>query len=40
MPRLMLTDEWWSKLRVIMTEHGIYDKSYVRKTVEEINDKS
>ncbi len=32
----MLSDEHWSKLRVIMTEHGIYDKFDVRKTIEEI----
>ena len=36
MPRLMLTDEHWSRLRVIMREHGIYDKPNLRKTVEGI----
>ncbi len=30
MPRLMLTDEHWSKLRTIMREHGIYDKPNLR----------
>jgi transposase len=34
MPRLMLTDEYWSKLRNIMLEYGIYDKPNLRKTVE------
>lgn len=36
MPRLMLTDEYWSKLRTIMREHGVYDKPNLRKTVEGI----
>jgi transposase len=36
MTRLMLTDELWSKLRIIMLEHGIYDKLHLRKTVEGI----
>ena len=36
MPRLMLTDEHWSKLRTIMLAHGIYDKPHLRKTVEGI----
>lgn len=36
MPRFMLSDECCSKLRVIMTEHGIYNKFAVRKTVEGI----
>ena len=36
MIRLMLSDEHWSKLRIIMHEHGIYDKPYLRKTVEGI----
>ena len=36
MPRLMLTDEHWSKLRTIMRGHGIYDKPSLRKTVEGI----
>ena len=34
MPRLMLTDEHWSKLRIIMRENGIYDKPKLRKKVE------
>ena len=34
MIRLMLTDEHWSKLRLIMLEHGIYDKSNLRMMVE------
>ncbi len=34
MPRLQLTDEHWSKLRPIMLESGIYDKSNLRTTVE------
>ena len=36
MARLMLTDELWSKLRVIMRQHGIYDKSNLRMIVEGI----
>jgi len=32
----MLTDEHWSKLRLIMRENGIYDKPNLRKTVEGI----
>jgi transposase len=36
MPRLMLTDEHWSKLRTIMKEHGIYHKPHLRRTVEGI----
>ena len=36
MARLMLTDELWSKLRVIMRQHGIYDKSNLRMKVEGI----
>ena len=36
MPRLMLNDEHWSKLRIIMREHGIYDKPMLRLTVEGI----
>lgn len=36
MTRLMLTDERWSKLRVIMRQHGIYDKRGLRKIVEGI----
>ena len=34
MPRLLLTDEHWSKLKPIMREAGIYDKSNLRATVE------
>ena len=33
MPRLMLTDEHWSKLNPIMLENGIYDKRGPRTTV-------
>src|SRR5690606_5875437 len=36
MPRLMLSDELWSKLRTIMRQNGIYDKSGLRLTVEGI----
>ena len=36
MPRLMLNDEHWSKLRTILLEHGVYDKSSLRKIVEGI----
>lgn len=36
MPRLMLTDELWSKLRTIMRQVGIYDKPNLRKVVEGI----
>lgn len=36
MPRLLLTDEYWSKLRPIMLEAGIYDKADLRLTVEGI----
>lgn len=36
MTRLMLTDEYWSKLKTIMRDHGIYDKPNLRKTVEGI----
>lgn len=36
MPRLMLTDELWSKLRVIMIQFNIYDKPSLRQTVEGI----
>lgn len=36
MARLMLTDELWSKLRMIMRQHGIYDKSNLRMKVEGI----
>jgi len=36
MVRLMLTDELWSKLRIIMRQHGVYDKSNLRMKVEGI----
>ena len=36
MPRLLLTDEYWSKLKPIMLETGIYDKPTLRQTVEGI----
>lgn len=36
MPRLMLTEEHWSKLRLIMCKQGIYDKPNLRKIVEGI----
>ena len=36
MARLMLSDEQWSKLRWIMLQNGIYDKSCLRRTVEGI----
>lgn len=36
MPRQMLTDEYWSKLRPILLQQGIYDKTDLRITVEGI----
>ena len=36
MPRLMLTDELWSRLELIMLNSGIYDKRKLRLTVEGI----
>ena len=36
MPRLMLTDELWSKLLPIMSQNNIYDKPALRLTVEGI----
>lgn len=36
MTRLMLTDELWSKLRIIMRQHGIYNKPNLRMVVEGI----
>ncbi len=36
MPRLLLNNEYWSKLRPIMLEVGIYDKSDLRSTIEGI----
>ena len=37
MQRLMLTDELWSKLRIIMNQFDIYDKPNLRMMVEGIN---
>jgi hypothetical protein len=34
MPRLLLTDELWSKLRKILLQESIYDKRDLRMTVE------
>ena len=34
MPRLMLSEEHWSKLKPIMLETGVYDKKELRTTVE------
>lgn len=34
MTRLMLSDEYWSKLRIILRQHGIYDKPKLRMMVE------
>ncbi len=36
MPRLMLNDELWSKLKTIMHQYAIYDKPNLRMTVEGI----
>ncbi|GAB2721857.1 hypothetical protein GCM10027172_15540 [Halomonas garicola] len=36
MPRQMLTDEHWSKLKLILLQQGIYDKADLRTTVEGI----
>ena len=36
MARLMLNDKYWSKLRNTMLQHGIYNKSNLRKMVEGI----
>jgi len=36
MARLMLTDELWSKLKMIILQHGIYDKPNLRIMVEGI----
>lgn len=36
MPRLMLTDELWSKLWPILSENDIYDKPDLRQTIEGI----
>ena len=36
MPRQMLTDELWEKLKFIMLKMGIYDKPLLRQTIEGI----
>jgi len=36
MPRHMLTEELWSKLREILLQFSLYNKAGLRKTVEEI----
>ena len=36
MPRIMLTDEHWSKLRAILLEDRVYDKPEHRNTMEGI----
>jgi transposase len=36
MPRLLITDEYWMKLRPIMLDAGIYDKAELRNTIEGI----
>lgn len=36
MPRTLLTDEYWSKLKPILLEQGVYDKPHLRITVEGI----
>ena len=36
MPRLMLTDEQWSKLKAILLEDRVYNKSEHRQTMEGI----
>ena len=36
MARLMLNDKYWSKLINTMLQHGIYNKSNLRKMVEGI----
>jgi transposase len=36
MPRLLLTDEHWSKLKPIMLESDIYDTSNLRMTLEAV----
>ena len=33
MPRLVLSDEHWSKLRPVMLQMGIYDKRELRTTL-------
>lgn len=34
MPRLMLTNEHWSKLRKVLREEGVYDKPALRPMVQ------
>jgi transposase len=34
MPRLMLSDEFWSKLKKILLQEAIYNKRNLRMTVE------
>lgn len=34
MPRLMLSDEFWSKLKKILLQEAIYNKCNLRMTVE------
>ncbi len=34
MPRLLLNDELWSKLRTILLQFGVYDKRNLRNMVE------
>ncbi len=36
MPRLMLSDKYWSKLKSIMLQNGIYNRPNLRITVEGI----
>ena len=35
MPRLMLNDELWSKLREIMLQHRIYDSEEIREQIKQ-----
>ena len=36
MPRLMLTDEQWSKLKAILLEDRVYNKSEHKQTIESV----
>ena len=36
MPRLMLNNKQWTRLKAILLKQGIYDKENLRKTVEGI----
>ena len=36
MARLMLNDEYWSKLRRIIRDHGVYDKPNLRMMIEDM----